>query len=75
MIFINKTNVNMKIDIRTVHPNESYDYMNHVFDTIDIHSDIGSAKITCEYVDRYITTWGNLVINKEEDKFIISEKN
>lgn len=37
-----------------VQPTEDIQIQEHIFDTIDVYSDSGSVKITCEYTDVYL---------------------
>lgn len=36
------------------------DISEHIFDTINLHCNVGSSVITCEYGKRYIENYGNL---------------
>lgn len=45
---------------RPIYNDEEYSIEQHVFDTIQINSDIGSCEITCEYSDIFIKNYGSI---------------
>ena len=47
MIILNKTNYTIMVDGNEVEPNTEYNITERVFDTTTIHSQFGSASITC----------------------------
>lgn len=61
MIIKNQTEVKIVIDHEEIKPGESYECLEHIFDTTTVFSDIGSVEITTEYSKRYFDTYGNLM--------------
>lgn len=61
MLVTNKTNVDLVILGGIVKPNQSHEYTEMGFNTLDIHSEIGSSVITTEYCKRSIKNYGKLV--------------
>lgn len=64
MIINNNTNSDLLINGNALKPGDRAIVMIHIFDTINIHSNIGSAEIICEYRDRHIKCYGNLNLKK-----------
>lgn len=60
MTIINKTAVTLEIMGVILNPNESREFSEMVFNTLDIHSDIGSCVITTEYSQRSFRNYGKL---------------
>ena len=65
MTVINKSTVTVYIHGIGLKPNEFKDYPEMKFNTLNIHSDIGSCVITTEYGRRMITNYGKLFANEE----------
>lgn len=61
MTVTNKTTVALKILGGSLKPNESREYPEMMFNTLDIHSEIGSCVITTEYGQRRFKTYSKLV--------------
>ncbi len=61
MTVINKTTVALEIMGGILAPNESREYTEMMFNTLDIHSEIGSCVITTEYSQRSFRNFGKLV--------------
>ena len=64
MIINNNTNSNLFINERELKPGGRVHVMTRIFDTVNIHSNIGSAEIICEYGDRYIKCYGDIDLRK-----------
>ena len=60
MTITNKASVSIEILGRILVPNESEEFLEMMFNTLDIHSDIGSCVITTEYGKRYFRNFGKL---------------
>lgn len=60
MTVINRSSVNIEILGRILEPNKSGEFLEMMFNTLDIHSDIGSCVITTEYGKRYFRNFGKL---------------
>lgn len=60
MTVINKSSVTVDIYGISLKPNQSKEYTERTFNTLNIHSDIGSCVITTEYGKRSIKNYGNL---------------
>lgn len=66
MVIKNNTNVEIYIDrYGNLSPGVTDEIHNNIFDTINIHCDIGSAEITCEYSDVFIKCFGKFVVEKD----------
>ena len=77
MIIVNKTNNIIYVNGNILQAGNWIDIKQHVFDTINILSDIGSAEIICEYYSRFIKNFGSIIAQKsdsEGDEIIIMEK-
>lgn len=61
MTVTNKTSVALEILGGSLKPNESREYTEMMFNTLDIHSEIGSCVITTEYGQRSFRNYGKLV--------------
>ena len=61
MTITNKTSVSLKIMGSSVGPNETREFPENAFNTLSVHSDIGSCVITTEYSQRTIENFGKLV--------------
>ena len=57
----NKTAVTLEILGGTLEPQESREYREMMFNTLDIHSEIGSCVVTTEYGIRSFRNFGKLV--------------
>lgn len=68
MLVTNKTNVDIEINGNTLKPKESKEYAEMVFDTLNIHSEIGSCFIVSEYWKRSIKNYGKLVAKEGRKK-------
>jgi len=68
MLVTNKTNVNIEIYGGTLKPKESGEYTERGFNTLDIHSEIGSCVITTEYCIRSIKNYGKLIAKEGRKK-------
>ena len=64
MIIKNKTEDVIYIGGNTLQPGNWMHVGEHIFDTINIYCDSGSAEIICEYTDRFIKCFGDLEIEK-----------
>ncbi len=76
MNIINNTNISIFVDDNKIEPGDNINIHEYIFDTINIHSNIGSGEIICEYNNRYIHCYGNIDIKEAsdtEDKFSIVE--
>lgn len=73
MIVINDTKVNIVTDTSVViTPTHTYTKMESVFDRLNLHSEIGSAIITCEYAKKTVKTFGMLNYRISDDGNIIT---
>ena len=61
MTVTNQTSVTLEILGTELKPNESQEYTEMMFNTLEIHSDIGSCVITTEYGQRSFRNYGKLV--------------
>ena len=68
MTVTNKTSVTLEILGSELKPNESKEYPEMMFNTLDIHSEIGSCTITTEYGQRSFINYGKLVAKEERKK-------
>lgn len=68
MLVTNKTNVDIVILGGILKPNQSHEYTEMMFNTLDIHSEIGSSVITTEYGNRSIKNYGKLVAKEGRKK-------
>ena len=50
-----------------IEPGTQMQVPEHIFDTINVHSDGGSVEITCEYGQRYIKNYGSIIAKEEEE--------
>lgn len=66
MIINNNTNSDLFINNHELKPGDRFNVMVHIFDTVNIHSNIGSAEIICEYGDIHIKCYGGLELIKPE---------
>ena len=60
MIITNKTNVDLEIFGCKLKPNASTKCAEAIFNTVDVHSDIGSIVITTEHSKRSFQNFGKL---------------
>jgi len=74
MTVTNKTSVTLVILGKNLEPNQSRQYPEMMFGTLNIHSEIGSCVITTEYGNRSFMNFGKLVA-KEGRKKIDGKKN
>lgn len=68
MTVTNKTTVALEIMGGILEPNESREYPEMMFNTLDIHSEIGSCVITTEYAERSFRNFGKLVAKEGCEK-------
>lgn len=68
MTVTNKTSVALEILGWSLKPNESREYTEMMFNTLDIHSEIGSCVITTEYGQRSFRNYGKLVAKEDRKK-------
>ena len=61
MTVTNKTSVTIFILGGGLKPNETSEYSEMMFNTLDIHSEIGSCVITTEYGKRSFKNYGHLI--------------
>ena len=66
MTVINKSSVTVDIYDISLKPNQDKEFTEMTFNTLNIHSDIGSCVITSEYGRRSIKSYGKLSA-KESD--------
>lgn len=66
MIINNNTNSDLFINDHELKSGDRFHVMVHIFDTVNIHSNIGSAEIICEYGDRHIKCYGDLELRKSQ---------
>ena len=60
MIIVNQSGAELTINSNKVAPVEEYDITEMMFNTVNIHSDIGSVEITTEYGKRSFECFGQL---------------
>ncbi len=68
MTVTNKTSVTLEILCSELKPNESKEYPEMMFNTLDIISEIGSCTITTEYGQRSFINYGKLVAKEGRKK-------
>jgi len=68
MTVTNKTAVTLEILGGSLEPNQSREYTEMMFNTLDIHSEIGSCVITTEYGKRCFRNFGKLVAKEGRKK-------
>jgi len=68
MLVTNKTSVDIVIKGGILKPKESREYTEMGFNTLNIHSNIGSSVITTEYCKRSIKNYGKLVAKEGRKK-------
>ena len=68
MTLTNNTSVTLKILGGTLEPNETGEYYEAMFNTLNIHSDIGSCEIVTVYGHRIIHNYGKLKAEEGEEK-------
>ena len=68
MLVTNKSNVQIVILGGILKPNESREYTEMAFNTLNIHSEIGSVEITTEYCRRSIKNYGKLFAKEGRKK-------
>lgn len=68
MLVTNNTSVNIEIYGGILKPKESGEYTEFGFNTLDIHSEIGSSVITTEYCRRSIKNYGKIVAKEGRKK-------
>ena len=71
MTVTNKTSVTLEILGRILKPNQTKEYPEMMFSTLDIHSEIGSCIITTKYAERHFKNSGKLVAKEgnKKDKY------
>lgn len=62
MVIFNNSDVPITVGGNQIMPNTWAYYLERVFDTINIHSDYGSAELTCEYKDIHIKNFGIMFV-------------
>ena len=60
MRIANQSGYNIVIDGNTISTGEEYEVDEMMFNSVSIHSDIGSVEITTEYSKRFFQNYGNL---------------
>ncbi len=60
MTIINNTNVDLHINSEIITPGSKKGIYEGRFNTVNIHSDIGSIEIVTEYSERYIKNFGRI---------------
>lgn len=60
MKIINKTPYDIKIENIIVKPGKSFEFIETIFDTNTVYSDLGTVKISTEYLKRSFEKYGNL---------------
>ena len=68
MTVTNKTSVTLEILGGKLQPNTSAEYSEMMFNTLDIHSEIGSCVITTEYGKRSFKNYGKLFAEEGHEK-------
>ena len=68
MTVTNQTSVTLEILGTELKPNESKEYTEMMFNTLDIHSESGSCTITTEYGQRSFINYGKLVAKEGRKK-------
>lgn len=68
MTVTNKASVTLEILGGTLEPNESREYPEMMFNTLNIHSEIGSCVITTEYEKRSFRNYGKLIAKEGRKK-------
>lgn len=68
MTVINKSPVTLEILGGNLNPNESREYTEMMFNTLNIHSEIGSCVITTEYGERSFRNYGKLFAKEGEEE-------
>lgn len=68
MTVTNNTSVTLTILGGDLKPNESSEYPEMMFNTLDIHSEIGSCVVTTEYGERSFRNYGKLVAKEGCEK-------
>ena len=68
MTVTNNTGVKLVILGGELKPNESREYQEMMFNTLNIHSEIGSCVVTSEYGKRYIENHGSLKAEEGNEK-------
>ena len=60
MTITNKTSVTLEILGSELKPKESHEYEEMMFNTLNVHSEVGSCIITTEYEKRSFRNFGRL---------------
>lgn len=68
MLVTNKTSVDIVVSGGILKPKETREYIEMGFNTLNIHSEIGSAVITTEYCTRSIKNYGRIVAKEARKK-------
>lgn len=68
MTVTNNTSVTLEILGGELQPNESQEYPEMMFNTLNINSEIGSCVITTEYAQRSFRNYGKLVAKEGKKK-------
>ena len=68
MTVTNKTTVALEIMGEVLNPNESREYTEMMFNTLNVHSEIGSCVITTEYAVRSFRNYGKLKAEEGTEK-------
>lgn len=68
MTITNNTSVTLEILGNRLAPQTSQEFTERAFNTLDIHSEIGSCTITTEYSQRSIRNFGKLVASEGSER-------
>ncbi len=75
MTVTNQTTVTLEILGKPLEPNQTHVYPEMMFNTLDIHSEIGSCVITTEYAKRYFRNFGKLAAKEGTERNEYGMKN
>lgn len=67
MLICNSTDQTLYVSGRRIKPREFDEVIERCFDMISIHCDIGSSQIICEYGQREIKNFGNIIVGELDD--------
>lgn len=65
MVIINLSKTKLHINNNVLETGTKYKVDNKIFDTVDIHSNEGSAHIVTEYGIRHFSCYGNLIVMED----------
>lgn len=66
MFICNSTNQTLYVSGCRIKPQECGEVVERCFDMISIHCDIGSSQIICEYGQREIKNFGNIIAEESD---------